>query len=690
MSPSGYLVGLALTAISVGALVYGAVGVRRRFFPQWTGALGALVVVVLAVAAADLTGELLGAVGLFDRWVVLPALVLLGAAAGVWARRGESPASAADPPRRGPPLSRVAVVVAIGIAGLVVAQWAAHIVATYQFGILDGDSTWYHLPVAANFIQSGSTVHALHTSSDSLVTYYPANSEITTALVILPFGRDLLVPLLNLGWLGLALLSGWCIGRRYGQAALGVAAVAVVASLPVMASTQAGTARNDVVDVALFLAAVAIVVHTSWDRPSTFLGGLATGLAVGVKLSGVVPAILVTVGVMVIAPRGRRKVTATFWLLGAALTGSYWYVRNLLAVGNPVPFLHLQLGPIDLPSALTVRITNTSIADRLGEPGAWTSVLRPGLNNGFGPVWIVVLVLWAGGVAIAATRDRRTRMLALVMVSATVAYILQPYGAPGHGFLAQPNFALNLRYITPIVALGLVLLCARRFWVSERFELAILAAFGTVVVVNQFPRVLQHSSGSSSWEWPLSKGDVVIGLVVALVALSAAVAIRALWRSHALALGVVVAGVGIGALVVGGWGQRVYFDHRYAHARPGLSASAAFPWAQRVGATRIAISGNIFQYPLTGPDLQTVVRYGGVEGPHGTFRDPRTACEWDRFLADGHFQYAVLAPSPLGIDPELAVTEPATQTLPGATEVLQYGRVQVFHLPKQIDLRGCP
>jgi hypothetical protein len=701
VSPPGYLLGVVLTIITVGGLGYGATGVRRHFFPEWTGALGVLAVAVVAIAAADVAGELLGAGGLFDRWVVLPVLAVGGGAVGVWTRRGAEPvhepttgtgARATAGAARPSSLARASVVGALGIAALVFAQWGAHVVAAYRGGVSDGDSLWYHLPFATNFVQSGWTTHILQTGAgrDSLVTFFPANAEITTALAILPFGRDVLVPLVNLGWLGLALLGGWCIGRRYRQPAIGLAAVAVVASIPLMASTQGGTARNDIVSLALFLSVAAIVVHTSWDRPSLFLGGLAAGLAAGVKLSGVLPAVLVTVGVLLIAPRLRRKGAAAWWLSGAVLTGSFWYVRNFVLVGNPLPFVHLHVGPIDLPSALRYSIGNTAIADRLGEPGAWQSFLRPALHLALGPLWPVVLVLWVGGIVVAARRDVRTRMLALVIVAATVGYVVQPNGAPGHGLLASTIFALNLRYITPALALGLVLLAAHRFRAAERIELALVGVLGVVVVVDQFPRALQYVAGSEGWEWPLSDTDVALGLVLVLGAVVLAVVLRGRRRPRPLVLGTVAGVVGIIAVLGGYWGQRQYLDRRYARPLHGLLASAAFPWAQGLESSRLAISGNFFQYPLSGSDLATVVRYGGVEGPHGSFRNPRNSCEWRRFLADGHFRYAVLAPTPLGFDPVLAITGPATSAIPGATEVLHDGAVQVFRLPAQIDVSDCP
>ena len=73
------------------------------------------------------------------------------------------------------------------------------------------------------------SVWALHfTDPLYLNWFYPQNSELAarrrrSAL----FDRDLLSPLVNFGWLGVALLAAWCIGRPYGVAPLSLVAVAL-------------------------------------------------------------------------------------------------------------------------------------------------------------------------------------------------------------------------------------------------------------------------------------------------------------------------------------------------------------------------------------------------------------------------------------------------------------------------------
>ena len=78
--------------------------------------------------------------------------------------------------------------------------------------------TWYHGPFAAGFFQSGNTWDLHFIAPQFLAWFYPANSEIFHAVGMLAFDRDMLSPLLNLGWFIGCLFASGASGGHTGSA----------------------------------------------------------------------------------------------------------------------------------------------------------------------------------------------------------------------------------------------------------------------------------------------------------------------------------------------------------------------------------------------------------------------------------------------------------------------------------------
>ncbi|MBN9624260.1 MAG: hypothetical protein J0H06_15155, partial [Actinobacteria bacterium] len=199
-------------------------------------------------------------------------------------------------------------------------------------------STWYHGPFAAGFFQSGNTIDLHFIAPQFLAWFYPANSEVVHAIGMLAFSRDLMSPLLNLGWLVGCLLASWCIGRPFGVAPWSLALGAIALSVPALAD-QAGEARNDIVGIFFLLSAVALALNAATSTKDEGRGrglstgallcaGLTAGLAAGTKLNFLLPAAVLVVGLVVPAPRGRRWFTLLCAGGMALAGGGYWYLRN--------------------------------------------------------------------------------------------------------------------------------------------------------------------------------------------------------------------------------------------------------------------------------------------------------------------------------------------------------------------------
>lgn len=691
MSGPQYALGVVLTLAMGVSLVVAGVVARRLLAPAWSGAVAVLGDVVVAITLLLVIGEVLGLFGQFRRWPVVAACVAVGIAVPLASARRQraredvlvTPAGArgagmrslddggsgdagARPVAQGRSASdlarRVLPAVALVAVALLAAQWSAHVVHTYQRGFVDGDSIWYHLPFSARFLQTGWTSRLHFTNADALVTFFPANSEMLNAALLLPFHRDVLIPVVNLGWLALALLAGWCVGRHFGAAVVGLCGTALVASLPLVASTQAGTARNDVMAVALVLTAVTFLLESEWQTGPVVLAGAAAGLALGTKLNLIAPVGLLTLGVLVVAPRVHPLRTRLAWLLALVPTGSFWYLRNLAHTGNPLPWLSLHVGPLHLRAdpRLADDVKNSTLADHLGDDGLWSHVLHPGLHASFGPLWLLVLALVAVGVVAAlvwrGTAMRATvRMVGAVAAVAAVVYVFTPNSATNGGRFGTPTllrlmFLLNLRYALPAVALGLVLVAAVP--AMRRPELALVAAavMTVVVAVDLVPRDMQRVD----FAWRLTHAEVVIGLAVGAAVLVAGL-VLASWRDPRPRGVVAVTAVVVLAGAVAGWPvQRHYAANRYRTPTVEVPVGSAFPWARTVRGARIGLTGDVLQYPLYGPDLSNHVQYVGVRGPRGAFDDALSCTSWQRLLRDGRYRYVVFTRS--AFDPVGSVT----------------------------------
>jgi len=703
MTFAEYLLAVVVICAAIGALGFGAACARARWLPTWRGAPARLAEISAVVVVLIVVSQWLGSVGLFRRWVLAVAFVTIGLAMAYVATRAKTraassrpddPSAPADAPLHSAVIAtRWATIGAALIALAAVVQWTSHVVAAYASGIYDGDSTWYHLPFATHFGQSGSTFDLLFTSPHSLIPYFPANAETMSGVTLALSGRDLFVPGLSLAWLALALLAGWCIGSRYGGSAVGLAAVAMVMNVPLMAATQAGTARNDIVGVTLLLAAVALIAHARCDPVAFGLAGAVTGVALGVKLSLVPIACILAVCVVVAAPRARRLTITVPWLGAFVVCGAFWYVRNLVQVGNPLPWLGVHLGPLSLPQLHGEETSDSTVLDRLREPGSTGRVLRPGLQLVFGDEWWIFLIVVVGLIvaSIAVGRGRTARMFGVVALLALLVYFVLPNGSPSADSpLASVIFALNIRYAFAALALGYVVTVTLPRMNDGRVALGAVVGFAILTALAWTQRSVFDSQ--SEWLVTGSQRAVAIVIVVALVLVAAAVAIAVheLWpgrRLHgALATAAVLLAVIVGlyVLAVPRIDDRYHDDHRDASA-------AAWRWAQQLPKTRVAVYGTLFQYPYVGPRLANRVRNLGVERSNGSFRGIRTCRELQQLLADGKYEYVVTALNFGATNgAKLDRVRAWIQAVPGTSTVYDGGREIVYHFTNAPGPDRCP
>jgi hypothetical protein len=699
LSAGEYLLGVAeLGAIAI-ALCLAAVRVRRRLLPAWSGAPARLVEALLGLAALVWVCELVGAVGLYREWAVVAGCVAVGAAAVLLTDRAPPELHGNAPPA--PPASRILAWVAAAVAVVVVAHWSVPTRLSLNNGMYGYDTTWYHMPFSARFVQDASLTDLHFTSTSFLSWFYPANSELFHSVGILVTERDYLSPLINLGWLGLALLAAWCIGRPWGLGPASTIGACVVFGAGVLGD-QPGEARNDVPATFFLLASAAVLVNAAAARerlsgsrtaalgrlgPRLELGAvplaiaaLAAGMAIGTKLSLLAPVGALTLGIVVMA---RRRLPATgIWLGGLLAGGGFWFVRNLVATGNPLPWLS-ALGPFPLPGPEEVLPNDRepfSVVHYATDTDVWSEWFFPGLVDRLGELWPLVLALGALGSGLAVLRERSPalRVLGFSALAAALAYPFTPLTASGYE--DQPiGFASNLRYLAPVLALALALLPVTLRDVGERWRWAGLGALLVAFAAAFVPDGLRSG-------FPV--GLLVTAVLAALVA-GAIAAYRGGWMSRRwLAIGaaaVMLAAAGIGYGV-----QRNYLEERYAGvygiAEPGLDA--AFIWARDIDDSRIGTI-TIRQYPYYGGDLSNFVQYVGRRGEDDSFVPIKDCAQWREALNAGDYDYVVTGsnfPAPGQDRPPHARW---TGDDSAATEILTEQATSVFRLDGEMDPAAC-
>jgi hypothetical protein len=738
VSAGSYILSAAELAVLVLAVGYSAVCLRRRLLPAWEGAPARLVEAIVGIALLLWLAELLGTFNLLYAGVLIASSALL--AGGLfWALRPAGLANSTLPGGGGSPAATgpagpgpLAMIVTVGVIALVFAHWGLTTKDALDRGIFNFDSLWYHLPFSVDMVQSHSVTGLHYTDTVFTNWFYPQNSELLHAVGILLTGRDTLSLFINFGWLAIALLAAWCVGRPYGRGHLSLVAAAIVLECHTLVVREPGAAKNDLAAAALLLAAVAILVnayarnsgsmglkplHVSGLRPiggelpvgwPLAAAGLAVGLAAGTKVTVLAMAAALTAAIVVLAPQGRRWVAAGWWFAPALLGGGFWYLRNLIAAGNPLPEV-AHLGPISLPhpERLQSARPDFSIAHYATDTGVWREYFAPGLHQGFGVLWPLVIggALLGGLLAVLWGRDRIVRWMGGVALFGMAAYLVTPLSASGAEG-APVAFAINVRFAVPALLAGLALLPLARGLEAERRQWALLGVLLVVLLVTDrsdavlrdparlfgllLATVLVLVPAVLVWRYGVLHRRALPGGGGSPAATGSAE--RVLLVGFALLAGLVVA---IGYPV-----QRHYLRDRFRNAVaatsiPGMHLDFAYRWARGVSGARIGLAGTTAgfnQYGLYGTDLSNRVRYLGEKGPHGAFNAIPTCPAFRAAINAENLDYLVTAPFLNFIHTDSPIPSPEAGWLrdgPAVAPIDRSGPVTIWKVRGRLDPAAC-
>jgi hypothetical protein len=665
VAPSfGSYIGGCLAVIGiVAALGLGGYWLRRWIVPEFSGALARLADATIAVALLVVSLQILGAFSiLYFGWIVVFCIAVgLGAAWLGW-RMAPKERQEVMAPR----VQTIALVIAVAVASFTVAEWTFPTQLSLDQGMFGGDTTWYHMPFSAAIAQEHSTVPLHFTDPLRLAAwFYPASTELINGASIVLFKSDWLAPLQNLLWLAIALLAAWCVGRPYRVGPATLVAAAIVLDAGVMIETQPGEARNDIMGLAFLLAFVAFLINGHQrrapvegavqdapeedapllDKGPLVMAGIAAGLAGSVKYTFLIPVAAITIGVVIFSGRGRRWTTAWVMAVPMLVVGGYWYLRAAIKTGgNPIPIT--KFGPLNLPTPDQMPLDprpRFAVAHYLTEPTIYRRWFFPELDNAFGPLWPLILIMAVAAAVfiVVRSRNRILRVIAAAALATAFVYLFTPLTAAGQDG-SPTGFFTNTRYLVPGLVLALALLPIarplrapeKRAWQTLLFLTGVYA-----ITVLTTPR----------W-YP----GFIVGTIFLTLALVWAPAGLGLGRSRGQVgrgMVAVIGGVVLLLAVVLGRAQQVqYADHHYTKATLFLGEGGpqkAYDFARRQRHQRIGIAGSseiIFgQYGFYGGHLDNSVKYIGVPGPDGTYRLATTCEAFRREINAGDYDYLIMS-----------------------------------------------
>ena len=426
-----------------------------------------------------------------------------------------------------------------------------------------------------------------------------------------------------------------------------------------------------------------------FPRGALIVAGLAAGLALGTKLNLLAPFGLLTLGVIAVARPGDRVRTAAIWVAASLTTGGFWFARNLVESGNPLPWF--DKGPLPGPERPDIEIREPgTVSDYLTNGDVIADTFIPRLNDSFGVLWPVVLAAVVAGFGLAIWRGRTSmlRMLGVVALLSGIAYLFTPLTAAGPP--GEPSaFDVNLRYSSPCLALGILLLAVDRRLSRGRSRELLLGLFSVLFAVGLF------SGGESVWDRDFLLGAVI--LVGLLVVVPAALALAPRWGIDRWTIG---AGAAVAIAVAIGIGYAKldsYQDDRYrAETAPSdfpEGIKSALEWFNEEEPTdaRIAVVGGrpgFKQYVFYGDDLSNRVSYVAEHRAHGAYFPIESCEEWREALGDGGYDYVVIGPD------QRTQSEPPVEaewTAAGgdATKLVEDDMTFVFELPGELEPNDC-
>lgn len=364
--------GLLLMATMACAAISGARVSRasQPRHPETALLIGVVVAYAQIVVVLQFSGFVLHTFSPF----ALAGLHLLVAAFVRAMTRGASSIAEASPRMPAPEagsrtwMSAVWMLAALAIIGFVTVRF----VIAVSMPVAGYDAIHYHLAGVADWLQTGTFSHPSYVL---FAGRFPANADLLYLHLLAFFPSPRLIApagILFLLFLGVAVASlarALGVGREWSRWA------AALAMMIPIAMAQSTSGYVDLATAAAVVALAALVAAylqagataTPW---AVAAAGLSAGLLVGSKATGLAPAALAALAIVVSSRARFRWAHVALFVAALSLVGSSWYVRNWIVDGNP-------LAPYRLSVAGVTIVDGLDPSGHVTEPPLSLQVARP-------------------------------------------------------------------------------------------------------------------------------------------------------------------------------------------------------------------------------------------------------------------------------------------------------------------------
>jgi hypothetical protein len=377
----------------------------------------------------------------------------------------------------------------------------------------DYDSLAYHLPTMAEWYREGSFIRL---EELNIISAYPYGWEVICTLFIMPFRQDIPAALPNLlAWLLFA-LSVYRLGRIAGAGRTNSLTAAFLAiSAPILLN-NINTMHIDLPLGAFFLVCLNLIASYIQTRNRYYFYLLlpALGMLAGIKTSGLIYAVLLAtlLGAALLKSSKINKKTSPLpstkttgqslpfflvCLLSMVLIGGFWYIRNIVELGNPLGYLQVQIGDITLLKGdMDGSILSKTVLLNVFNPfslGHWKRLYNQFLLR-LGIPYLVLLLsfIWLVISYVKGKLPIRSGTfwgLATVLITTFFLYISTPYSGAnqGTGWKFTLWFGQAIRYGFPF--LGILAVMAAVGLKTIRLPDKLAASLLTVILLPSFYRI---------------------------------------------------------------------------------------------------------------------------------------------------------------------------------------------------------